>query len=359
VQLVVYATSAEGCTGRDSVQINVELNPLATILTSDTAVCFGDSVQLNATVSPAGPYTFSWSPADQVSNTAIPDPVYYTSVPEDRHVVFTATSPRGCAGRDSILIVVKPYPIVDLVPNDTSICMYEPVELITHVHPEDNYSYYWTGPGSINGNTTGATTFYTATPGDYQFTVLVTSPTGCTGTDTSLISTRPLVQLVNVTPDQVIKYGSSVQLNADGAVYYLWTPPATLDNPNIKSPVARPTEPTTYTVQGLNEWGCRDTAHVKIALESMMEFVPSVFSPNGDGKNDVFRVVNITYQRLQEFRVFNRYGEEIFNTTDPAKGWDGTYKGELQDAGVYHYLIRVGRPNGEQATYKGDVTLVR
>jgi gliding motility-associated-like protein len=357
--LVLSATSAEGCTGRDSILVLVELNPLADILTADTAICFGDSIQLDATVSPIAPYIFSWSPAENLIGTAGTSPVYYAADPVDRRVIFTATSQRGCRGSDSVLISVKPYPVVDLIPNDTSICMDAPLQLVAHVQPEGNYTYFWTGPAGLSATDINNPSFFTETPGSYQFTVFVSSATGCTGTDTSIVHTRPLVTLINVTPGQTIRYGSDIQLNADGAIYYVWTPPATLDNPNIKSPVGSPREPVIYTVQGLNEWGCRDTAYVKVDLESMTEFVPSVFSPNADGLNDVFRVVNLGFQRLQEFRVFNRLGQEIFATTDINRGWDGSFKGEPQDPGVYHYLIRVGRPNGEAILYKGDVTLVR
>ena len=86
--------------------------------------------------------------------------------------------------------------------------------------------------------------------------------------------------------------------------------------------------------------------------------VPTAFSPNGDGKNDVFKVSNLTFQRIMEFRVFNRWGQEIFNSNTNA-GWDGTWQGEPQDIGNYTYLIRVNSPDGSVETYKGDVTLVR
>jgi gliding motility-associated-like protein len=73
----------------------------------------------------------------------------------------------------------------------------------------------------------------------------------------------------------------------------------------------------------------------------------------------VFRVSNMTVQRYVEFRVFNRWGQEVYNGTDGRKGWDGTWKGVPQEIGNYQYLIRVAYPDGFVETYKGDVTLVR
>jgi gliding motility-associated-like protein len=88
-------------------------------------------------------------------------------------------------------------------------------------------------------------------------------------------------------------------------------------------------------------------------------FVPTAFTPNGDGKNDIFKVSNITFQRLQEFRVFNRWGHEIFSTNDIKSGWTGSWKGQPQDMGVYQYIIKVAYPDGIIETYKGNITLVR
>ncbi|MBZ0099247.1 MAG: gliding motility-associated C-terminal domain-containing protein [Taibaiella sp.] len=80
-------------------------------------------------------------------------------------------------------------------------------------------------------------------------------------------------------------------------------------------------------------------------------YVPSAFSPNGDGKNDVFRITNLGFQRIMEFRVFNRWGQEIFSTNDHRRGWDGTWEGVPQEMGVYNYLIRVAYPDGFVETY--------
>jgi len=113
-------------------------------------------------------------------------------------------------------------------------------------------------------------------------------------------------------------------------------------------------------VGGLAANGCRafDTLHVIVDKRDNL-FVPSAFSPNGDGKNDVFRITNLSFQRIMEFRVFNRWGQEIFSTNDHRTGWDGTWEGVPQEMGVYNYLIRVAYPDGFVETYKGETTLIR
>jgi len=96
------------------------------------------------------------------------------------------------------------------------------------------------------------------------------------------------VVLHELSNDSIINYGSGIRLHVKGAYYYYWQPQGCIDNPNMEDPIVHPTEPTIFTVIGYNQFGCNDSAHVKVDLSYPDHFVPSVFSPNGDGKNDVF-----------------------------------------------------------------------
>ncbi|WP_181358341.1 gliding motility-associated C-terminal domain-containing protein [Taibaiella chishuiensis] len=87
--------------------------------------------------------------------------------------------------------------------------------------------------------------------------------------------------------------------------------------------------------------------------------IPNAFTPNGDGRNDIFQISNFSNEKLIDFRIFNRWGTILFRSTDPKNGWDGTYKGQEQPMGVYGYLICIGYPDGKVETYKGTVTLLR
>jgi gliding motility-associated-like protein len=143
----------------------------------------------------------------------------------------------------------------------------------------------------------------------------------------------------------------------------MWKPDdGSLSNPNINNPVAKPTTTTIYTVYGYDHNGCLDSAYVHVIVDSTMtEDIPSGFTPNGDGLNDVFRPVGLKFQNIVEFRVYNRWGQQLFYSNNPKVGWDGTFNGVPQDLGVYYYVIIAGRPGGDgvDVTYKGEVTLIR
>ncbi len=87
--------------------------------------------------------------------------------------------------------------------------------------------------------------------------------------------------------------------------------------------------------------------------------IPNAFSPNSDGQNDIFKIMNITTEKLVDFKVFNRWGTILFRTNDSRSGWDGNYEGQAQPVGTYGYAIRIGYPDGYIETYKGIVTLIR
>ena len=222
-------------------------------------------------------------------------------------------------------------------------------------------NYVWTP--ALNLSCTNCDSTISTAPVTTVYTVMVTDMYGCHAKDTASlqVSTISLVHfMTNVTANATINYGDSIRLNADGAVLWYWTPDnGTLSNANINNPIADPLINTTYTVYGYNQYGCLDTAQVTIDIATTYEVIPSAFTPNEDGLNDVFRVANLRYGKLLEMNIYNRWGQLVCKTTDNNKGWDGKFNGEPQDMGVYNYYIIVERENGKTYRYKGDLTLIR
>ena len=223
-------------------------------------------------------------------------------------------------------------------------------------------AYSWTGPSGFTSTLQNASILDATYTNSGVYTVVYTL-FNCTSLPATInITVQAPPVLTNVTPSQSIAYGTSIQLYASNTLYYWWTPnDGTLNNPNINNPIATPIVTTLYTVYGMNMYGCRDSAYITITVASMTEGVmPSAFTPNNDGLNDVFRPVGFQFQRLAEFRVFNRWGQQVFYSNSMSNGWDGNFNGVPQETGIYYYQILVTRPDGDgYITYKGDVTLLR
>ncbi len=178
---------------------------------------------------------------------------------------------------------------------------------------------------------------------------------------TLLPNPNPPNVINNITADQTITFGNSVQLDVTGGFIFYWKPDdGSLNNPNINNPVATPSVTTTYYVYAYDKTGCMDSSKVTITVDYHdNDFIPSAFTPNGDGQNDVFKISHLRYTKLVEFSIYNRWGQRVFHTDDMTKGWDGHFDGEPQDMGVYNYLIITAQTDGSNKTYKGTVTLIR
>src|ERR1019366_5516519 len=114
----------------------------------------------------------------------------------------------------------------------------------------------------------------------------------------------------------------------------LWSPDVALSCDNCESPTASPAVTTEYTITVTDAAGCKASDSLLVTILNGELLVPTGFSPNGDGVNDRFRVLNKNLSKV-DLQVFNRWGEKVFETTDLFDGWDGTYKGMQQELGVY------------------------
>ena len=194
------------------------------------------------------------------------------------------------------------------------------------------------------------------------YSVVIADQYGCGDTLDINLTVHPLPGVRIFPHDTTVVYGQPLQLYAlaTSARQYYWTPAAGLDNSISANPIATPQVTTEYVVIVTDTNNCRgsDTSLVLVNTNVPVS-IPTGFTPNGDGRNDFFGVFNLSFQRVIEFRVFNRWGEEVFSTQDSRTMWDGTYKGEPQPIGTYQYLIRITWPDGRAERYKGDVTLIR
>ncbi len=175
---------------------------------------------------------------------------------------------------------------------------------------------------------------------DYSVRLNVESGTSCL--DHSVTKTIHLEPFfIQASPDRVIDPGQSVQLFVSGpATSYSWSPTYALSDAGIANPVANPVFSTTYVVTGINDVGCKDIDSVFVKVKQLPGiYVPSAFTPNNDGRNDIFRPILSDEFVLKEFVIYNRWGEVIFRTTENGGGWDGKLGDRPQSSGVYVWRV--------------------
>jgi gliding motility-associated-like protein len=301
----------------------------------------------------SGPPNYTWSPGTFVSDSTIAQPLAFIN--NDQTYNVTTIDRYGCAHRDSTSFILS-IRHVDVMPKDTTICFGVKVKL----EASGGLTYAW---NSVNPSTISclncASTIVNP-PVTTTYSVVLNDQYNCADTLYSTVNVNQLPFVDILTSDTTVKYGTTIRLNGTGAYLYNWYPAGALSDPNVQSPFLEVTRPVTIILTGIDANGCRNTDSVHINVDYTDPFfIPSGFTPNGDGKNDVFKVGSISFQKLLEFRVFNRWGQEVFTTTDPQKGWDGTFKGVPQEVGAYQYLVRIAFPDGKVYSYKGDVTLLR
>lgn len=228
-----------------------------------------------------------------------------------------------------------------------------------HFEAEDNWEQV-TWASSTNGFISNARSIEIAATENDTITATLVNAGGCTVVrKTAVILSHP-DSLVAETTYQILK-GESVQLQAEvaGGVTYHWQPATGLSRDDIPNPVASPIASTEYVVTISDSVGCSSMARFTILVENTA-FVPTLFTPNLDGKNDHLKVYGLSDVSDMSFRVYNREGNLVFHADSPAaaesQGWDGTVGGVLQPPGVYHWKIEGRYANGERLLLNGKQT---
>lgn len=172
---------------------------------------------------------------------------------------------------------------------------------------------------------------------------------------------------ISVDPDKVaVMNGNSVELQALGGLRYEWSPIDYLSDPQIANPVAEPLVTTRYTVTGYDSINCPAQASVTVTVE-IAGFVPNLFTPNNDGKNDLLKIYGLREARSFRFIIYNREGKIVYSSQNVgdvlSTGWDGRHNGQQQPAGVYYWKVKGQHLSGEAVTLggktEGSIILVR
>jgi len=252
---IVTGYNLQGCFNKDTVKVSVLSLPIISII-NDTAICVGGSIMLHANA--GGQVSYSWSPLTGLSNTNISNPIA-NPVNSTKYFV-TVTDSNSCVSIDSMNLSVLPVPTVSTL-NDTGIC--QGTSLVLKTTSSNATIFNWAPSATLDSSTTRSpkaspltTTLYTVSAGNGI----------CDAKDSVLISLLSLPN-VNAGNDTTVCGNNSAQLNASGAVSYVWSPIKGLSDPNIANPIALPGNTTTYHVTGTGENSCTNSDSVTVFVQ--------------------------------------------------------------------------------------------
>jgi gliding motility-associated-like protein len=295
-------------------------------LGNDTTLCERQQLSYNFKLTSA---TYTWNTGNTSGQQTLTQPGLY----------WLQVSQQGCAKRDSISLLYKPVPTVSLG-NDTTLC--EGVSYQLNAITNTPVTYTW------QNNSTSAS-YVVQNAGTYWVRVLLN---GCANADTVNIAYK-LKPVFDLGGDTMICKGQPflLQPRVDGNVTYKWQNGSTA--PAFTVPGAG-----TYAVTVTNECG-EKSDQIAITEGLCVLIMPNAFSPNHDGVNDVFRIKHPWYIKEFHLVIFNRWGEKVFETSDPYRGWDGNFKTQAQPTGAYVWAITLTDKDGQKESSKGVVVLTR
>lgn len=328
---------------------------------SITDTCAG-TVQFQGTIPPAAIFSWHWDFGDGTTS-AIQNPVHtFNPSGKPYPVILTLFSPLYC---DSIKKsgIVLPKGIVSGIDFDmVNRCDSGYVRFINKASsPQDIAGQFtWDFGDGTSSTELNPVHSYAAT-GNYMAKLKLRTATPCL--DDSITKSVDFKTFnIQVIADRLqIDAGETVQLNiTGGGTSFSWSPARWLSDARIVNPVAKPGDNITYVVTVTGDNGCKDVDSVSIKVNPIPGiYIPAAFTPNNDGKNDIFRPIVGTGYTLKDFSVFNRWGQRVFFTSETAIGWDGKIEGTVQDSGTYIWIINAFDKDGLPYRRKGTFVLIR
>jgi len=347
----VVTLDDNGCATSDTLTIDVD-NSLILDAGNDVAICNDESVPLSALAlgtPPAEGFAFVWSPALGLSNPFVANPV--ASPNSSTTYTVSTTSQNGCSQTDSVTVNV--FVLAIQASPDTVICAGQTVSL----QAGGGVLYEWSPAEGLS--CTDCPEPLASPTMSTRYEVAVTDENGCTDSMATFVQVNP-IPYVEAFADTTLFIGETAFLSASAGSSFTWTPTDGLSDHTGQFTAANPLQTTIYTLLLTDANGCQDTREVTVTVLELLEiYVPNAFSPNGDGQNDALLVIDRGLAGLDEFSIYNRWGEMLFTTANINDGWDGTYKGKDQEVGTYMAVVRARSLTGAVLQKNTAVQLVR
>lgn len=348
--LVTYFDN-NNCLIRDSLQIHVlDLSQLRAL--GVDSICLGDTIPLMVLGNNNAPV--EWTPNYALSNNNSINPLAYPAV-DTQYIVQIQQG--SCSANDTLNIKLRPLTTINTT--DITYCIGDSAQLIATGNSPD---YFWSPSLNLSCNNCPNPTVTTTI--DQQYQVI---GTGFCNTDTAYADVQvyayPSIQI-----DSSISavLGSTITLNviSNISANFDWSPALYLSCNNCPNPSWVVTQKQTFYVTATNNFGCPVTDSIIVNFISDctpdLVFVPNAFTPDGDGYNDILYAQSGSVQEIENFQIYSRWGELLFETNDLTKGWDGSFKGQALPPDVFGYFLFFRCPNtGEKMLKKGNITILR
>ncbi len=353
----VITVNDAGCISKDSIKVNV-LDFITVDAGADSTVCLTDEFKLNPQ---SQALSFLWT----ASTGEVVAPQKYPLVKPTTTTKYYVTANLGkCQDKDSVTIKTVPYPKA-IVNNVAPICFGNNTQLHGSIVGS---SFIWLPTTNMVNDNTLTPIVNPAQTTSYILTAYDTLGCPKPNSDTVVVEVIPKVE-VFAGNDTAVVLNQPLQLNTitstiPSTSVYNWSPSVGLSNTTIANPIATlniNADSIKYKVVVTRPEGCKgsDEIVVKIFKTQPDIFIPTAFTPNNDGKNDVLKPIPVGITRIDFFRIYNRAGQLIFDTKEYMKGWDGKVGGVPQQSGTYVFTAQGVDYTGKTVFKKGTVVLIR
>lgn len=369
-------TGTKSATSQMTIYVYPMIHPKITITPSQNPICRGQEVTFSATANGGDAETFVWEingkPTGEIGSTFSSN-----SLKDNDSVSCTVTIDQNTrchtgwtANSNKVVMHVKDYvdPTITIAAPQLNACAGTPLSFTATVQNNGDFSIYnWYANGNYIGSSFPVFTYDQFKNGDKVSCIISTNITGCflpveasSNIEVLTITEAPVITFLP--PDISIFSGESAQINTSvsGAnlASFLWKPAGALLTPQALIPTTIPLiNDTSYNLSVVDINGCTSSKDIVVKVLHKV-YMPSAFTPNQDGLNDVFRIPPGSSLDLESFEIFDRFGKKIFSTTDISKGWDGKYHNQSLNTGTFVYIIK-GTVKDKPVFMKGIVNLLK
>jgi len=351
-------TDANGCVKSNSLTINAVPIPEVSISGVDS-ICIGDNCNLNASVAnQVLPITYQWS-------SGLPSlPGVNVAPGSTQNYALVVIDGNGCSDTTDFTVNVQNLPVITFNQTDTAACGELDYTFNASVVPS-NITYVWDFGDGNSSNDVSPTNNY-SNPGVYTPSLTVTSTLGCESSMMmpDLITVHPMPQIdFNVTPNILFDDYSQAEFTnlSVGPINYIWNFGDGSDTSHAENPIHFYPDSGTYviTLIGETDKGCIDSvSNTLLHVINSYAFVPSCFTPNNDGKNDVLKLFTVNVSDFY-FQILDRWGRILYETNNPEAEWDGTYQGGYVQEGTFVYKMEYKSLQRKHMETFGRVTILR